>query len=36
MQRPGFLGEYSEPFCLLSRRFRQRAVPFGAVTLLIC
>jgi len=36
LQRPGLLGEYPEPFCLLSRRFRQRAVLFGTATLLIC
>ena len=35
MQRPGLLGEHPELFCLLSRRFRQRAVLFGTVTLLI-
>jgi hypothetical protein len=29
------LGKYPELFCLLPRRFRQRAVPFGTVTLLI-
>ena len=35
LQRPGLLGEHPEPFCLLPRRFRQRAVLFGTVTLLI-